>query len=199
MAKRLPANERRLQILRAACELFAERGVRGATVRDIGERAGVLSGSLYHHFRTKQEIVHELMRGYGEALLLRYRNAEARGGSARDKLAHLFHACLRANLEHASEMKVLIRELDDTFRQAEFVYVHDTLAEIEALFAKVIVQGISAGEIRSDVDPHFVYRMMMDVMGAVPRWFDPARHRADQIVEGWLDVFLRGIGDPSRV
>ena len=49
-------------------------------------------------------------------------------------------------------------------------------------------------ELRSDVDAHFLYRMMMDVMGAVPRWFDPSRDAKDEVVAAWIDVFMRGVG-----
>src|SRR3546814_739543 len=52
---------RRREILDAAAEVFAEKGVVAATVRDIGERAGILSGSLYHHFSSKEEMVAEIL------------------------------------------------------------------------------------------------------------------------------------------
>ena len=37
--------------------MFAERGLRATTVRDIADSAGILSGSLYHHFSSKEEMV----------------------------------------------------------------------------------------------------------------------------------------------
>ena len=52
----------RERILNAAALLFRERGYRRTTVRDIAERAGILSGSLFHHFRSKEEMLHEIMR-----------------------------------------------------------------------------------------------------------------------------------------
>ena len=44
--------------------MFAERGLRATTVRDIADSAGILSGSLYHHFSSKEEMVDELLRGF---------------------------------------------------------------------------------------------------------------------------------------
>ena len=44
-----------------AAQVIAERGIKGATVRDIGDAAGILSGSLYHHFWSKEQIVLELL------------------------------------------------------------------------------------------------------------------------------------------
>ena len=47
---------RREQILEIAARLFARKGYRGTSMRDIGEEAGVLGGSLYHHIRSKDEL-----------------------------------------------------------------------------------------------------------------------------------------------
>ena len=194
MAARRRSENRRIEIAQAAGALFAEQGVRATTVRDIADRVGLLSGSLYHHFKTKNDIVHELMGRYGEDLVARYERAAAPGGTSIEKLRRLFHACLDANLEHPDEEAVLIRELDALFREPEFAYVHETLERIEAIFVDVIEAGMARGELRSDVDAHFLYRMMMDVMGAVPRWFDPSSDAKDEVVARWIDVFMRGVG-----
>jgi AcrR family transcriptional regulator len=158
----------------------------------------MLSGSLYHHFDTKHDIVHELMRSYGEDLVARYERAAAPGGTSTDRLSRLFHACLEANLEHPDEEALLIREQDSLFRDPEFGYIHETVAHIERLFVQVIEEGVRRGEIRSDIDPHFVYRMMMDVMGALPRWYDPAEHDQNEVVDGWIDIFFHGIDGQPR-
>jgi AcrR family transcriptional regulator len=62
---------RRWEIVEAAAQLFAERGYKNTSVRDIGERVGLLSGSLYYHIRSKEELyleVHEfaMKRSSGE-------------------------------------------------------------------------------------------------------------------------------------
>ncbi len=53
-----PVNaSRRQQILDTAAAVFAEKGIASTTVRDISEQVGIYSGSLYHHFKSKEEIV----------------------------------------------------------------------------------------------------------------------------------------------
>ena len=53
---------RREEILAIAAELFAEQGVSNTTVRDIAKKAGILSGSLYHHFTSKDEMLDEIIQ-----------------------------------------------------------------------------------------------------------------------------------------
>lgn len=52
----------RERILRAAASQFRQHGYKGTTVRDIAQEVGILSGSLFHHFKSKEEILVEIMR-----------------------------------------------------------------------------------------------------------------------------------------
>ena len=65
--------DRRAELLAIAARLFAERGLRATTVRDIADSAGILSGSLYHHFDSKETMVDAILRGFLDTLFGRYR------------------------------------------------------------------------------------------------------------------------------
>lgn len=55
-------------ILEEALKLFSERGIKETTVRDIAKAVGITEGAIYRHFRSKDEIVHELFGLYSERL-----------------------------------------------------------------------------------------------------------------------------------
>ena len=63
---------RRSELLAIAAGLFAERGFKNTTVRDIADAAGILSGSLYHHFDSKESMVDEIMRPFQDLLSVQY-------------------------------------------------------------------------------------------------------------------------------
>ncbi len=48
--------ERRRQIMEAALPVFAEKGFKGATNKDIGEQAGIAPGLIYHYFKSKEDL-----------------------------------------------------------------------------------------------------------------------------------------------
>src|SRR5579864_4728442 len=54
---------RRNEILETASQLFASAGLR-ASLKDIADACGILPGSLYHHFDSKEAIIVELVRRY---------------------------------------------------------------------------------------------------------------------------------------
>ena len=56
MPVRLSFLDRRRQILRTASVIFARRGYRGATTREIAERAGINEALLFRHFPSKEKL-----------------------------------------------------------------------------------------------------------------------------------------------
>src|SRR5258706_8939849 len=72
--------DRRAQILRVSAELFAERGYASTTVRNIAERTGLLSGSLYHHFDSKESILQEILTDFFDELTQRVQRAIEEAG-----------------------------------------------------------------------------------------------------------------------
>ena len=63
------AAETRERLLRAAADVFAERGYEGTRVADIAAAAGVSNGAMYAHFASKAELLVEALRTHGRRLL----------------------------------------------------------------------------------------------------------------------------------
>jgi len=61
----------RQRILDAALEQFAESGYEGASLQQVADRVGLHKSSLFHHFRSKEELAREVYRGLAERLLKR--------------------------------------------------------------------------------------------------------------------------------
>lgn len=62
MSPRAADPEKRQSILKAALELFVQRGFHGTAVPDIARGAGVGAGTIYRYFSNKEALVNELYR-----------------------------------------------------------------------------------------------------------------------------------------
>jgi AcrR family transcriptional regulator len=62
------AEETRQRIIDTATELFVERGYAGTSVRDIAERLGMTTGSLYYHFASKDALLYALVAPLFDAM-----------------------------------------------------------------------------------------------------------------------------------
>src|SRR4029453_13793755 len=94
------------ELLDLAATMFAERGLRATTVRDIADSAGILSGSLYHHFSSKEEMVDELLRGFLDWLFERYQEIVATEPNPLERLKGLFMTSFEAIAERHAQVVI---------------------------------------------------------------------------------------------
>ncbi len=83
----VPANSRRAEVLDSAAALFESRGIR-ASLKDIADAAGILQGSLYYHFDSKESIVVELVQRFVDELNA-LAESERSNPSGHPPLAHI--------------------------------------------------------------------------------------------------------------
>ncbi|MBI2709406.1 MAG: TetR/AcrR family transcriptional regulator [Actinobacteria bacterium] len=81
MAVRLPASERRRQLLDTALEVFGAHGFHGASMNQVAEAAGVTKPVLYQHFRSKRALYRELLDDVADRLALAVVEATGEAGS----------------------------------------------------------------------------------------------------------------------
>lgn len=92
MTRRLPAAERRRQLLDTAAKLFAERGYAGATTSELARAAGVTEPIIYRHFSSKRELFIALIDETGEETIAQWQDALAQCPDPGDRLRLLIGA-----------------------------------------------------------------------------------------------------------
>jgi TetR/AcrR family transcriptional regulator, cholesterol catabolism regulator len=185
---------RRDALIAIAADLFAERGYRSTTVREIAEAAGVLSGSLYHHFDSKESIIDELLSSYLDELLATYREIVAEGGSSIVVLSRLVHAAFGSFDRHRAAITVFQNERGYLLNYPRFGYIAKSEQAVSRLWMKVIRDGIASGELRSDVDPKLAHRFIRDAIWVSVRWYRPGgRLTSDQLADQYLSFMLDGM------
>ena len=93
--RRLSAEARREVIERAATEVFAERGYRGASIDEIARRSGVSPPVVYDHFASKQELHARLLERTRDELLAVWREHLAGDEAAEVRIPRAFDAWAR--------------------------------------------------------------------------------------------------------
>ena len=100
-------SERRADVVRIAAELFAQKGFRATTVREIADAAGILSGSLYHHFDSKESIGDEILSSFINDVLADYRDAASSAGSPREVVEQIVRSTSRTLSRHRAALAML--------------------------------------------------------------------------------------------
>lgn len=177
-------------ILACAAEMFARRGVGATTVRDIGDAVGVQSGSLYHHFKSKDAIVEEILAGFLDAIQDRY----ARVLASDDPPARCLHALVLASLEVAADQPyattIYQNELPYLREQPMFGDVLKAAASVQRTWLQIIEQGVADGAFRGDIDAKLFYRLIRDAVWLSARWQQP--QTPAKLADSITTVFLEG-------
>lgn len=79
----------RERVLRAAADLFVERGYAATSIRDISERLGMTKGALYYHFPSKEDLLSALMAPMLEAVDVFVATARETGQVSRELIGGL--------------------------------------------------------------------------------------------------------------
>ncbi|MFC9556444.1 TetR/AcrR family transcriptional regulator [Rhodococcus sp. NPDC056960] len=192
------SSQRRQALLNIAADLFAEQGFRSTTVRQIGDAAGVLSGSLYHHFDSKEAIVDEILSEYFTSLMATYESIVEKADEPSVTLRNLVKAAFNSLDEHRAAITVIQNERGYLNQFPRFAYVADAEAEVRRIWTKVLDDGIASGAFRDDMDTTITYRFLRDSLWVAVRWFTPSgRLSADELADQYLKLVMSGLEKPD--
>jgi AcrR family transcriptional regulator len=189
-----PTHDRRAELLAIAAALFAERGLRATTVRDIADASGILSGSLYHHFDSKESMVDEILRGFLDGLFDRYREIVAENLGPWGTLEAVVIASFEAiDREHAA-VAIYQAEARRLADQPRFAYIKERLTEFRRLWHEVLTAGIADGSFRADLDVELSYRFLRDTVWVGVGWYRPGGQLGiHDIARQYLSIVLDGM------
>nr|WP_285581012.1 TetR/AcrR family transcriptional regulator [Actinoallomurus iriomotensis] len=193
------ASERREHLVRLAAELFAEKGYQATTVRNIADEAGILSGSLYHHFDSKESIVDEILSSFFDELNADNKAVLERGGDPRTVLTELVRNCFRTLVPHRAAVMVMQNDWNYLRQFDRFDYLARAEEETERLWVGQIKRGQETGLFRDDIDARLTYRMIRDTIWVAVRWFQPAGPLdAEGVADHYVAVLFDGISTGPR-
>ena len=185
---------RREELLAIAATLFAERGFNNTTVRDIADAAGILSGSLYHHFDSKESMVDELLNTFQTQLWQEYDAITAADLTPRAKLEAVVRASFDAIDHHHSEVAIFQNDAAYLTTFERFTYLDERNAKFRRLWTGLLEAGVASGELRADLDVELVYRFLRDTVWVAVRWYRPGGDLSHTLVaDQYLSILLEGI------
>jgi TetR/AcrR family transcriptional regulator, cholesterol catabolism regulator len=185
---------RRDELLKLAAIMFAERGLRATTVRDIADSAGILSGSLYHHFKSKEQMVEEVLRDFLDWLFGRYQEIVDTESNPLERLKGLFMASFEAIEDRHAQVVIYQDEAKRLSSLPQFGFVETRNKEQRQMWLDLLNQGIEEGYFRPDIDVDLVYRFIRDTTWVSVRWYQPGGPlTAEEVGRQYLSIVLGGI------
>jgi AcrR family transcriptional regulator len=140
VATRLPAHERRRQLLDVARDVFGSKGFHATSMEEIADAAGVTKPVLYQHFGSKRALYRSLLEDVGERLMESLAKATAEADGPREQVTAGFRTYFRFVAEQRSAFNLLFGS--GSRRDEEFA---ETVRRLEERIADLIAPLIEAG------------------------------------------------------
>ncbi len=181
----------RTRILQEAAKLFTEKGYEATSVQDLAQALGLSKAALYHHFRSKEEILYAISLLALEGLVA--------GGEKALEVADPKAALLRFMEAHARyfeenrpffvAMLQGLQSLSPEHREAT-VRLRDRHEEnLRAILRRGVEQGVFR-----EVDVALAGRAVLSMLNWMIRWFRPdGPMRAEEVARAYHDLILRGL------
>jgi AcrR family transcriptional regulator len=188
-------SERRAHLVVLAGELFAQKGYRATTVREIADAAGILSGSLYHHFDSKESIADEILSSFINEVLADYRGAVASAQDPRAAIEQIVRSTSLTLSRHRAALAMLQNDWSYFAAQPRFASLPRALREIERIWVTQLEAGKESGLFRADLDAKLTYRLLRDILWIPEQWRRTRGYGTDQVVDGFLRILFDGIAN----
>ncbi|MEE1842237.1 TetR/AcrR family transcriptional regulator [Streptomyces sp. JV190] len=189
-----PSPERRRELLATAAEVFAAQGYNATTVRKIADSAGMLAGSLYYHFDSKESMIDEILSTFLGELWEGYDAVLAAGLAPRQTIEALVTESFREIDRHRAAVAIYQKEARHLAAQPRFQYLVDSQRKFEKAWLGTLERGVADHSFRADLDIRLTYRFVRDTVWVAASWYRPGgQHSPEEIARQYLSMVLDGI------
>ncbi|WP_181410654.1 TetR/AcrR family transcriptional regulator [Nocardioides humi] len=198
--RRRKSRHTREEMLTQAAELFAERGYRVTSLSDLADRIGIAKATLFHHFRTKEEILFELYTQAMELATARIRAVDQSDDEPSVVLRGMFREHTLLILDNRTLFTIFFSE-ESELTEPHAAAVRTQQADYINIIAARVSQLIDSGKIKRSVHPRLAVQICLGAGSWTYRWVEPGASRRDadlsseEIASTVADVMLDGLFD----
>ena len=158
---RLPAAQRREQLLDSAAALFAERGYAGATTAELAKAAGVTEPIIYRHFSSKKDLFIALIRRTGERTISLWQDYLSDAPDPAERLRRLIGANPMV-LDHGRGVyRVIVQAMTETQDDDVRAALHEHISALHAFLTSQIVEAQASGAVGKSFSPEITAWLLL--------------------------------------
>lgn len=177
-------------VIDVAIEVFTERGYDGTSIADLAQAAGLAKSSIYHHVRSKQELLELAVDRAMGNLLARTAAIAASGANSLDQLRAVMQSALRSAIDGDPNL-ILVRRTPAM--AASVPSVARRYAHYETLVSSFVRRAAEDGYLRQDIAPERLNRFLwlLSTAAADMRLLE-SKVPTDELAEQAISLLLEG-------
>jgi AcrR family transcriptional regulator len=193
-ARGRPARYTREGLLDLVVGVFNERGYEGASMEDLAKASGFTKSTFYHHVSGKEELLRMAVSRALDALSAALDDTVERGGRPVEQLEDAVRRTTEVLLAELPYVTLLLRVRGNTEIEREALARRRVF---DARLATLVAAAVDAGEIRDDIDPKLVSRLLFGMVNSITEWYRPGSRANSKksVVDAVVNLALDGLKD----
>lgn len=181
----------RKRILHEATKLFALQGFHGTSVSEIGKAAGVQSGALYYHIKSKDELLWQILISYIENMHESTAKTVAEHEEPEARLRAMIHNHITQIIRYRRQVTIELRDREGLSKPHQEQLQH-TRDEVQRLWQQAIADGVKSGVFRSD--DRVITNALLSMVSLVSQWYRArGEHSSEAVADILADLILGGL------
>lgn len=181
------------EIISVAARLFKEKGYRATTLEDIAAAVGMLKGSLYYYFRSKEELLYLVVRDPIRQAYCKLDEIVNSDVPVVTKIARAITNHIESFHEHYPHIAVYLHDYPHMMQQLQKNTI-ETPKHYQRLWAELLQQGVESGALRNDLHVKITGYAVLGMCNWVYRWYNPhGALSAQEIAEIFTKLVLEGL------
>ena len=184
------STEKRQKILDTAMKLFVEKGIQGTPTSLIAKEAGVATGTLFHHFPTKEDLVNELYNSLFDSLINYQQEHYNPDASVHDRLKQIWRLDIEWGTENIDYSHFLERYSFFYYASEQaIIEVYERFEHCMSTFREAIDKRLVKMDDINYVSDHYIWNIRMNIIYFIA---NPDQCTPENI-DKTFDIYWQGI------
>lgn len=195
LARGRPARYTKDGLLDLVVKVFNERGYEAASMEDLAKASGFTKSTFYHHVSGKEELLRMAVDRALGALSAALDETIEQGGQPLEQLERAIRRTTEVLLSELPYVTLLLRVRGNTNVEKDAL---TRRRDIDARLAALVKAAVDTHQIRGDIDPRLVSRLLFGMVNSITEWYRPGSRTTSQksIVDAIVKLAMEGLGRP---
>jgi AcrR family transcriptional regulator len=178
-------------LLDVAVDVFIERGFEATSMEELAARLGVTKSAIYHHVRSKGELLRLALDRALDALFAVTEEPGATTGRAIDRLEHVVRGSVRVLAADLPFVTLLLRVRGNSEVERAAL---QRRREFDRFVTGLVREAETDGDVRPDVDPAVISRLLFGTVNSLTEWYRPdGGLTADDLADALVTTTFAGL------
>ena len=170
---------------------FIARGYDATSMEDLARATGLTKSAIYHHVSGKEALLRLAVERATDALFAVLTEDASQHGRAVDRLEHVVRRSAEVLVEQLPYVTVLLRVRGNT--EAER-WAIERRREFDTRLAAIVRAAIDEGDVRADLDPRLVTRLLFGMVNSLVEWYRPGGvTSAQDVADALVAIAFQGL------